>query len=175
MAEAAIGLSLMAFVFILVVYIFYMCDYQIRSEMAARYAAWYQGASSGTAASTTQVDAGCFFQTGQSTVSEGTPDNIGNLLTGANSSQAQSYTPDENGPYMVIVKFGVSDPNSTSNPFPFSLLATQVPFMTNSMFANFFSVSSQCQWDEIGNTWTSPGAAFQGIISTVESSVESFL
>jgi hypothetical protein len=181
MAEAAIGLSLMAFVWILISYIFYMGDYKIRTEMAARYAAWYQGATSGSSAGSTpataQLDSNFFYQTGLSTVTSKVGENLANPFTGTNSTAASAEISDSGGPFLVTVTFGVTDPTSTSNPYPFDLLSTQVLFngWTNTMFANFFSVSSSCQWDEIGNTWNTPGEAFSGLINMVEQAVESFL
>ncbi len=50
LAEAAIGLSLMTFAWILIAYSLYLANYKIRTEMAARYAAWYQANNGGTAA-----------------------------------------------------------------------------------------------------------------------------
>ena len=43
LAEAAIGLFLLVFVWLLVCYVNYMCDKRIRTNMAARYSAWLSG------------------------------------------------------------------------------------------------------------------------------------
>ena len=43
LAEAAIGLALMAFTWILVSYVNYMCNNRIRTNMTARYSAWLSG------------------------------------------------------------------------------------------------------------------------------------
>jgi len=51
MPEACIGLALMAFVWVVSAYSLFMANNSIRTEMAARYAAWYQGASGGSAVS----------------------------------------------------------------------------------------------------------------------------
>jgi hypothetical protein len=163
MAEACIGLALMALAWILISYSLFLANNDIRTEMAARYAAWHQGASGdGTAVIASQVDQYFFFQSGLSTVSNVPPALIGDVITG--------NMPD--GPFKVKVAFGVSDPNSSSNPFPFNMLKTHVPFMPDSMMATY-SVSSTCQWDGTGETWRSPGKALEGIWNTLKDTVTS--
>ena len=176
MAEACIGLALMALAWILISYSLFLANNDIRTEMAARYAAWHQGASGdGTAVTASQVDQYFFFQSGLSTVSSVPPALIGDVITGNMSADSSNYSPDSSGgdgPFKVKVTFGISDPNSSSNPFPFDLLKTHVPFMPDSMMATY-SVSSTCQWDGTGETWRSPGKALEGIWNTLKDTVTS--
>src|SRR5882762_3573264 len=162
MVEACIGLALMTFVWIMLTYSLFLANNQLRTEMAARYAAWYQGANgAGTPATATLLDQHFFFQTGISTVANLPPMQIADVLTGSSPANASTYSSDgsgDNGPFRVKVTFGVKDPNSAGNPFPFDLLKTEVPLMTNSMMS-VYSVSSSCQWDGVAETWTTPGKA----------------
>jgi hypothetical protein len=166
MVEACIGLALMAFAWIIITYSLYLADNQIRTEMAARYAAWYAGNNNGTHPTAANIDQYFFFQSGLSTVSKLTPALIPDALAGQNPTNAVNDNSDGNGPFKVQITFGVTDPNNSSNPFPFDLLATHVPLMTNSMMA-VYSVNSSCQWDGDSDTWNTWSAAAKGIWATI--------
>jgi len=159
MAEACIGLALMSFVWIILTYSLFMANNDIRTEMAARYAAWYQGANgNGTMATTNQMDQYFFYQTGLSTVKPGTPEQVSSFFppvipSGLTKLFDLSDGTKANGPFKVSVSFGVSSVDSSS-PFPFDLLNTHVPFMPDSNITNALSVQSSCQWDGVADTWT---------------------
>jgi hypothetical protein len=167
MTEACLGLAMMTFTWIMMTYSFYMGNNQIRSLMAARYAAWFAGAgftdSSDTPTEVTaaQLDQLFFFEPGLSKVETLQEDGIGSLLPG----DASKFFADAEGPFKRKVTFGLTDLNG-STPFPFDLLKTGVPFMPSSMVTNGLSVSSSCQWDAVGATWRSAGAALKGILDS---------
>ncbi len=174
MIEAAIGLALLAFAWIMLSYSMFMATNDIRTVMAARYASWYRGAS-GNAATADQIDHAFFYQSGLSKVEYGPGQGIADLLSsGGNiASTASKYSGDENGPFMAKVTFGPSSLSST-NQFPFDLLTTEVPLMPNSYLTNCLSVFSTCQWDGVGDTWRSPGQAFKGIVDSLKAIVSKF-
>jgi len=170
MAEACIGLSLMAFVWMIMVYSLYLADNQIRTEMAARYAAWYQGNNNGTVVSASDIDKYFFFQSGLTTVTTLTPALIPDALSGTMPS-GKTATKDGtsgNGPFKVQITFGVSSLNNNTNPFPFNLLnpSVQVPFMPTNL-VSVCSVNSTCQWDGDSDTWSSWSDAAKGIWNTI--------
>ena len=175
MAEACIGLALMAFAWIMLVYSLFLGTNQIRTEMAARYAVWYQANNSGSALpSTSDLDKYFFYQTGLSTVGNITPASIGNVIEGTMPSDATTYGGGDgssaNGPFKAEVTF---DPSLAADKFPYNLLKTQVPFMPNSMLT-YSKVVSFCQWDGDSDTWNTPGAAIAGVWNALKSSVSSF-
>jgi hypothetical protein len=179
MGEACIGLSLMTFAWILISYCLYMANNQIRTEMAARYAAWYTGNNGGTLPSTTQIDQYFFFQSGLSSVKTITPpvtlsDILSQMTGGLIPSQYLSFLDlsdgtSANGPFKVQVSYGVSDPSVSTNPFPFSVLQAQVPFMPKTTLP-IYSVNSTCQWDGDGDTWNSFSAMW-GLIKNALSNI----
>jgi hypothetical protein len=175
LAEACNGLSLMVFVWIIITYSLYLANYQIRAEMAARYAAWYQGNNNGTAATAAQLDQYFFFQGGLSTVTPQTADGIVDALAGINNTNtSSSYASGDgsggNGPFKVQVTFGVSSLNSSTNPYPFSMVSSdlKIPFMPSSTFS-LTSVNATCQWDGDSDTWNSWTSAGEGIWNTISS------
>jgi len=167
MAEACIGLALMAFTWIIGTYALFMAENKVRTAMAARYAAWYQGANgNGTLPTTAQIDEGFFQQAGVSTVTDVTPQAaevpVLNIPLGFNDGTAA------NGMFKVQVTFGVSS-LASANQYPFVLLNTQVPYMPSSALTNAFSVQSSCQWDGVGDTWTTAGQALSAIWNELKS------
>ncbi|HTR43690.1 MAG TPA: hypothetical protein VMH87_18920 [Pseudomonadales bacterium] len=173
LVEACIGLSLMVFTWILLSYSLYMANNKIRTEMAARYAAWYTGNNNGTMPAASQIDQYFFFQSNLSTVTNETPDNMSTFISqlsgGLIPSEFTSFLnlsdgTSANGPFRVQVTYGVTDPSSSGNPFPFSILQTHVPFMTNSMMS-IYSVNSTCQWDGDSDTWNTASQAW-GLLTT---------
>jgi hypothetical protein len=176
LAEACIGLSLMVFAWIIISYSLFMANNSIRTEMAARYAAWYQANNSGnnnSPATGDQLDQYFFFQSGLSAVPQPEPQPalIGNVIEGNMPTNASSYS--GNAPYRVEVTFGVTTPSSTS-PFPFNLLSVQVPLMPNGTLP-IYSVNSYCQWDDDSDLWTNASQAFSGVWETITQNISSFL
>jgi len=163
----------MVFTWILLSYSLYMANNKIRTEMAARYAAWYTGNNNGTMPAASQIDQYFFFQSNLSTVTNETPDNMSTFISqlsgGLIPSEFTSFLnlsdgTSANGPFRVQVTYGVTDPSSSGNPFPFSILQTHVPFMTNSMMS-IYSVNSTCQWDGDSDTWNTASQAW-GLLTT---------
>jgi hypothetical protein len=153
LAEACIGLALMALVWIFLSYSFFMQNNDVRTAMAARYAAWYQGANgNGTLATAGQMDQFFFFQPGLSTVTNLSPNTPVSALFKSIPGITSDGNP-QNGPFMVKVSFGVSSitPSST---FPFNLMSTHLPMMPDSGITNVLTVSSTAQWDGVGDPWT---------------------
>lgn len=175
LAEACIGLSLMVFAWILISYSLYLANYRIRTEMAARYAAWYQ-ANGGDQVTGAQLDQYFFFQSGLSSSSDVSPALIGQVLEGNMPTNAASYT-NVNGsmPFKVQVTFGPSSLDATNNPFPFNLLnsSVRVPLMPSSTLSTF-QVNSACQWDDDGDCWTNASSAFSGMWNTLIANLGSF-
>jgi len=164
MAESCIGLALMSFAWIILLYSLFLADNHIRTAMAARHAAWYKGAGGGdmTAA---QLDEYFFYQPGVSAVEYKQGDGIEALVLSGNSP---SFSGDAGWPTRATVTFGVTNVNDSANPFPFDLLTTKVPFMPDSAMTNVLSVNSVCQWDQTSETWRSPGKALSGVFDTLK-------
>ena len=170
MAEACIGLALMAFAWIIITYSLYMADNKIRTEMAARHAAWYFGATQGKQITADEIDRCFFYQSGVSNIKytqgKGISDLFGSSGGGSVPPPASTYA-GFNG-VMATVTYGPKNPHNTDNPFPFSLLNTHVPFMPDSFLTNCTSVSSSCQWDIVGDTWSTPSKAWAGIMGILK-------
>jgi hypothetical protein len=165
--EAAIGMSLMTFAWILMTYSNYMGINATRTCMAARHAAWFKGAS-GNDISASQIDQGFFYQTGLTKVENNQPVKVADLFTGG-GNDPKNIGGAGHGPFMVTVSFGVDDV-STATQFPFDLLKTKVPFMPD--FPNTISkVKTSCQWEEIGDTWTTFADAIRGIFDSLKSMI----
>lgn len=176
MAEACIGLALMVFTWIIITYSLFLANNQIRTEMAARYAAWYQGNNNGSAPNPSDIDNYFFFQSGLSAVNPQTAALIPDALAGNSPTNAVNDDTSGNGPFKVQITFGPTTTPSSSSPFPFSLLSTHVPYMTDSMMA--YSVNSTCQWDgdsDTWNTWTSVGEGLWNTVKNNAGSVGSLL
>jgi hypothetical protein len=178
LAEACIGLSLMVFAWILITYSLYLANNQLRTEMAARYAAWYTGNNNGTPPTTAQIDQYFFFQSGLSGLSTPNAAGIGDVITGTMPSGTATYGGSDgssgNGPFKIEITFGVASLDTTTNPFPFSIVSTgvSVPFMpTNTL--SVFSVNSSCQWDGDSDTWTSASSALAGVWNSLTSAAGS--
>jgi len=170
LAEACIGLALMVAVWIILTYTLFLADNHIRTAMAARYAAWYKGAG-GSGLDGTKLDTLFFYQTGLSKVEYAQGDGIGNLVMGDNTP---SFSDGDGWPTKAKVTFGVTDVSDTSNPFPFNMVKTKVPFIPDADVTPVISVSSVCQWDQDSETWTTPGAALSGLWNMLKGIVSSF-
>lgn len=129
--------------------------------MAARYAVWQTAKGSSTNIQQLTKDINDkFFYNSFATVQQVSPvDHISStglfLLNTILSPMHAVGEVSDSGPYQTVVKFGIeqADLNSPSVAYPFSLMNTHVPFMTNSLMENFLSVNSQCQWAAIGDSW----------------------
>lgn len=164
LAEACIGLSLLAFVWILVSYHSFMTENRIRTAMAARHVAWRVAKDPGVNLQTLAKDVNDHvFYSSSATVQKGDKpvDHVGSTGIGflnlilANKVFSLHNPVSDPGPYRMKVTFGITqeDLKRPGVAFPFSLMNTHVPFMTNSLMAGFLSVNSQCQWAAIGDPW----------------------
>src|SRR5262245_53747481 len=109
MAESAIGLALLAFVWILVIFSLFMANNRIRTAMAARHAAWYEGnGGAGGAELTVKIDNEFFYQNGYITVEDITPENSADSSSGlkGNSAIRGMLNFFSGNPHQVRVKFG---------------------------------------------------------------------
>jgi hypothetical protein len=148
MAEAAIGLALLTFVWILVSYTNYMGINRIRTNMAARHSAWLSGHGADPTANgliTSNFFVGNDYKL--ATVSPPEKNKLTFFGVGFDLSQIDLSTP---APYVYSnsVSFGVANVNSSS-PFPFNLLMVNVPFMPTDLlqsFKSFTMVTSHCAW-----------------------------
>lgn len=170
-AESCIGVAIMTFTWILLVYSTYMGTNYIRTAMAARHAAWMKGAQN-TEVSTAQLDQWFFYDSGLTKVEYGKGLGVGDLFSGTTGDR-KTYGDAGNGPFLARVTFGVADTNSLTK-FPFVLLKTSVPIMPAPLLDKGLSVKSWCQWDEVSNPWTSWGEALKGIWNAITSAVSSF-
>jgi hypothetical protein len=148
MAEAAIGLALLVFVWIIVSYTNYMGINRIRTNMAARHSAWLSGHGADPTANglvTSNFFVGNDYKL--VTVSPPVRNKLSFFGVGVDLSQIDLVTP---APYVYSnsVSFGVANVDSSS-PFPFNLLMVNVPFMPTDLlqsFKSFTVVSSHCAW-----------------------------
>jgi hypothetical protein len=175
LAEAAIGLSLMTFAWILIAYSLYLANYKIRTAMAARYAAWYQANNGGTAATPAQLDQYFFYQSGLSSVSNLDAILIGEVIEGDLPTNSADVSGDDSQPFRSQVSFGVTSLDNSANPFPFNLLNSnvKVPLMPSSTLSTF-SVNSFCQWDDDSDCWTNAEQAASGAWNALMKDLGSF-
>jgi hypothetical protein len=169
LAEACIGLALMVAVWIILTYTLFLADNHIRTAMAARYAAWYYGAG-GNKATKENINQYFFYQP-LASVEYAQGDGIGNLVRGDNTP---SFSDGDGWPTKAKVTFGVTNVSDASNPFPFNMVKTKVPFIPDADVTPVISVSSVCQWDQDSETWTTPGAALSGLWNMLKGIVSSF-
>jgi hypothetical protein len=127
--------------------------------MAARHAAWRVAGNPGVNPQTLSKEINeDFFFNSFAVVQNGDPpvDHVG--TTGMRIINAILFLHDhiDGSPsYRVKVTFGISqkDLDSSNLTFPFNLMKTHVPFMTDSLMADFLTVHSQCQWPATGDPW----------------------
>ncbi len=170
LTEACIGLSLVTFAWIIITYSLFMANNHIRAEMAARHAAWYKG-TTGNDMTQEQLDQWFFYQTNVAKVVYSDGEGIGSLI--GVDTKGVSFLDEKGFPTKATVTFGPGDA-AHATQFPFDLLKTQVPFMPSSMLTNCLSVSASCQWDHVGETWTSPGAALSAVWNSLTGIVSKF-
>jgi hypothetical protein len=151
LVEACVGLAIMTFVFLLAGFLVWMSGNKIRTAMAARHAAWLMG--NGQAPTKDKIEEDFFydeFVTVQPIEAIGALD----ALTGGDDRQ-NAYSGAGNGPFRYKVNFGIeTNALDATTDYPFTWMKIQLPFMPKSELRHFVKVSSVCQWDEVGKTWT---------------------
>jgi|GEM_PF-4978905 len=167
MVEACIGLALLIFIWIAASFAMYMGTNRIRTAMAARHAAWLKG--SGKTPTVELIESNFFFEGGVTRIETGEGEGIASLLSGGDQT---TYGEAGRGPFKAKVTFGITpaDVNSTT-VFPFVLMRTQLPMMPPSLMEGFLSVESECQWDEVGDTWSEWADALRGVWNAVKSEI----
>jgi hypothetical protein len=146
LAEACIGLSLMALLWIMLSFTNYMANNRIRTAMAARDAAWLQA----NGESVQSVPAAFFL--GQDTGLCPTPTSQPNSYSyGVWTASASTST----------VTFGLQGGDSSNaTTYPFVLLNTTLPYMPASAMNGFLQVQANCAWPgDLTDTYNSSGAA----------------
>lgn len=158
LTEAAIGLALFSFTFVLVIFVTFMATNHLRTAMAARYAAWYRGEGLKEASEEQVRDRFFYHDFVKVEYSEGV--GLMGQFLGANSQDASGVgRVGAHGAKIATVRFGVPDlQDDKAKKFPFVLLNGHFPFMPASAPKenSFLQVSSSCQWEETGNPWNSP-------------------
>jgi len=169
LAEAAIGLSVMALAWVMLAYMTYMANNRIHTAMAVRDAVWLQ--SNGEA---TDTVAAAFFTTGDATlvtIPAATSTSLplpGGVPAGPWSATATTNT----------VSFGLAaDKLSTTTQFPFVLLNTTLPFLgaptvtavgagTAPLSWSLLTVSTAGAWPaNTSDAFSSDSDAYGGIFS----------
>jgi len=150
LVEAAIGLSLIVFVWIIVSYVNYMCNNRIRTNMAARFSAWLSG--NGVDPTASGYLAPYFFMNNDTNLVAAT--SVQNNMSLMGVSMPSIIVPDPII-YSNSVTFG-TNVVSSSSPFPFNMLMTHVPFMPSpDSLTNFTMVSGYCAWPDVSDTYNS--------------------
>jgi hypothetical protein len=170
MAEAAIGLAILAFTWILATVFTFMAGNQLRTAMAARHAAWYQGESKDHAdIQVDDLEEQFFYQKGFTEIRR--QPNVTPL--GALSDNIQSSILAGGETTAVTVSFGLTDLNDDrAKTYPFVLFKTRVPFMPEENdLANLLKVESSCQWDETGDPWLDGHGALSWVWKQLKSGV----
>ncbi|MDA1087282.1 MAG: hypothetical protein O2901_09740 [Verrucomicrobia bacterium] len=183
MVEASIGLSLMAFVFIMIAIIGYMMQHRTRTVMAARHAAWI-GANldgeydSGGVLATVRaaVKEGFFYETGLVRVEPGvfgeeTLISVGEFMDSPTVG---------GGFYRVEYGLDPADPGSYIDPadvpFPLNLYEMKLPFVADDekIYEGEFAtdthlgiVNGQCKWNATADTWTCLGDLGDGLVNAL--------
>ena len=166
LVEACIGLSLMVFAWILMSYSSYLGTNHIRTAMAARHAAWKQGMMGSDGSPTVEeIEREFFYETGLTRLELRKAPGLGSLVTGNSHGSKMANAGD--GPYIASVTYGPEDLDSTT-VFPFNMMKVTVPFAGPTRLS-IFEVKTECQWEEIGDTWDSLASAAAGLLSTVTS------
>lgn len=153
MVEACMGLALMVFAWTLITFSTFMDTNHIRTAMASRHAAWSVGngrakdkESLKTEMNTRFFYAGAPVEVDFPDATPGSPEGLGSLIN--------FLSPEP--PTVVKIKFGMSMAEArNTTDFPFNLMKTRAPFMTeDSMMEGWLSVDSQCAWEQVNETWS---------------------
>ncbi len=162
MTEAAIGMSLMAFAWLLIYLASYMVNHTGRCAIAARHAAWSKGNEVEVSADTLRSD--IFFDNlplvTLTTATEQTSDATGELSGNAIVEAILSLFPDIQ---KADVAFGLGE-DGEATTWPFSLTKTRFPFMPDSTMPTLMNVTVHCEWDSVTETWDSIGGIFESIV-----------
>lgn len=162
LTEAAIGMSLMAFAWVLIYFASYMVNHSGRCAIAARHAAWSKG--NGVEVSADSLRGDVFFDNlpmvRLATTAEQSTDATGNLSGNDIVREILELFPDI---HKADVDFGVAD-GGEATTWPFTLTKTQFPFMPDSTMPALMNTSAHCEWDSVTDTWDSIGDIFESII-----------
>jgi hypothetical protein len=156
MAEAAIGLSLIVFVWILITYVNYMCNNRIRTNMAARFSAWLSG--NGVNPTANESIASYFFLNNDTNFAMICPSAQNGLTVVGFSLGSLGPIGDAMDLNLCSnsVTFGTNYLQVNANaPFPFDMLEASVPFMPPEMLTNCTLVSGHCAWpNNVSDTYS---------------------
>lgn len=170
LVEAIVGLALLLFVWALITFATFMTTNHIRTAMAARHAAWQKG--NGTDPSVEDIEKKFFFSGGVLKVDAGGGVGIAGLISGEHAADMQQFSSADHGPFAARVTFGVTaDELNSCTTFPFTVMTTEFPLMPPTLMENYLQVESNCQWDEVGETWSDWQKALSGVLSTLKSEV----
>jgi hypothetical protein len=155
----------MAFCWILLTYSCYLGTNHIRTAMACRHAAWLKGQTpDGPNPTVEDLERGFFFETGLLKLELGQGEGITGLLSRGGDREKFSSGNSPKGPFAARVTFGVTEDNRDAmGRLPFSAMEVRLPFMAENASLGITALSSECQWDSVGDTWTSPVDAIKGM------------
>jgi len=171
--EGAIGIALMAFTWTCLVVLSVMSTNAPRTAMAARYAAWNIGNNTGLNVNVLEADIINRFFFHDAILID--------LAVG--NAEVPNYKPDEDdveelvedgeGPYRATVRFGAFSQLLQQTQMPWIMLRTDIPIMPSmDDVQSLYVVDTACQWDEVGETWQTGKAAFQGIYDAIKKQIE---
>ncbi len=148
LTEAAIGLALIVFVWMLVTYVSYMCNNRIRTNMAARYSAWLSGNGVDPTTDSGIIIATNFFMGNDTNwVVVAPSDKSGISVFGITLPSIPGIPGLVPEIHSNSVAFGISpDQVSGTTVFPFTFMNVHVPFMPSTLLTNFTMVSSFAAW-----------------------------
>jgi hypothetical protein len=169
--ETAVGLSLLAFVWVAAAIVTFMSNSHVRCAMAARHAAWLMGNKGNPSAAMIETNFFMDNASGLAQVRRIEANGVGSLLSG--SSESREYSGSGNGPYKMQVIFGLQEGQETESE-PLALMKVRFPFMPATAMEELMQVKSHCQWDETGDSWTSLSGALQSMWKDLEEAVEGF-
>lgn len=165
MTEAAIGLSLMGFVWVMIIFITWMASNQIRTAMAARHAAWMAGNGGNPTDDT--IAPHFFYEEGPCSVVSNNAVDMSNLLGGGviggivgtilNSMGGQRFG--------YTVSYGLAEADvATTSIYPFNLIGAVFPFVGESKIGSYLNVESSCQWEDVNQTWDDMSDVIESIL-----------
>ncbi|MBI3869703.1 MAG: hypothetical protein HY299_14365 [Verrucomicrobia bacterium] len=155
----------MALAFVLLIYSSYLATNHLKTLMAARHASWLLGTRGGQPDLDTvkeNIDTSFGFDPELTQLHLESPAALFGFLTG-DDAVGKEIAGAGGGPFRVQVTFGLtSEEVRNSTKFPFNLMNVTVPFMGETRM-DISQVSSVCQWDEVGNTWSTLSSALSGL------------
>jgi hypothetical protein len=156
MTEAAIGLSLMAFVWVMVVFITWMGGNHIRTAMATRHAAWMAG--NGNSPTTANIAPSFFYEEGPCSVETTDIVDTSDLLGGGAFADIVGTILDSLGGqrFRYKVSYGIGEADvATTTIYPFNLMGAVFPFVGDTKIGSYLKVETSCQWEDVNETWDS--------------------